>query len=79
MGKRYELPSFARHLKHFCEPEGGDVLRREGVPRKYTYRFRNPLMQPFVAMKGVVDDLVGEDEAIFSNFLLGSNGQSLPS
>ena len=79
MRKDYELPSFQRHLKHFCKPEGGNVLRRDGVPRRYTYRFRNPLMQPFVAMRGVVDGHIGEDEAMFSSFFLNSNGHSQPS
>ena len=65
MGKTYELPSFQRHLKHFSDSARGNVLRREGVPRKYMYRFKNPLMQPFVVMKGVVDGLIGENEATF--------------
>ena len=55
MRKRYEIPSFARHLNRFCQPERGSVLRKEGEKHRYRYRFSDPLMQPFVIMKGIVD------------------------
>lgn len=55
MRKRYEIPSFARHLNRFCQPERGCVLRKEGEKHRYRYRFSDPLMQPFVIMKGIVD------------------------
>ena len=62
MHKRYEIPSFARHLNDFCEAHRGCVLRREGIKRKYRYRFKSPLMQPFVLMKGIIDEHVGEED-----------------
>ncbi len=65
MKKTYEIPSFARHLKHFCDPDGGEVLKKEGVARRYRYRFRSALMQPFVAMKGVVDGLIKQSEVVY--------------
>ncbi len=55
MGKPYEIPSFARHLNAFCLDARGCVLRRVGEKRRYRYRFSDPLMQPFVIMKGIVD------------------------
>ena len=55
MGRPYEIPSFARHLTSFCQPKRGTVLRREGQKHRYRYRFRDPLMQPFVIMKGIVE------------------------
>ena len=55
MRRRYEIPSFARHLNRFCQPERGCVLRKEGEKHRYRYRFSDPLMQPFVIMKGIVD------------------------
>jgi Cdc6-like AAA superfamily ATPase len=65
MNKSYEIPSFAKHLKHFCDPDGGEVLKREGVARKYRYRFKSALMQPFVAMRGVVDGLIRQSEVVY--------------
>ncbi len=52
-GRRYEIPSFAKHLNEFCDPKRGPVLERSGPRRLYRYRFRNPLMQPFVIMQGL--------------------------
>jgi len=60
MKKRYEIPSFARHLNIFCDDERGPVLQKAGIPRRYRYRFVNPLLQPFVIMQGIVDGLVTE-------------------
>jgi len=60
MAKKYEIPSFARHLNIFCEDARGPVLQKTGISRRYRYRFANPLLQPFVIMQGMVDGLVTE-------------------
>ena len=60
MGKKYEIPSFAKHLSDFCDPSRGSVLKKTGVKRKYSYRFTSPLMQPFVVMKAIVDKRMPE-------------------
>jgi len=60
MAKKYEIPSFARHLNIFCEDARGPVLQKTGISRRYRYRFVNPLLQPFVIMQGMVDGLVTE-------------------
>jgi hypothetical protein len=51
-GKHYEIPSFAQHLNEFCDPKREAVLEKTGEKRRYKFRFRNPLMQPFVIMQG---------------------------
>jgi Cdc6-like AAA superfamily ATPase len=51
-GKQYEIPSFAQHLNEFSEPKRERVLEKTGAKRRYKFRFRNPLMQPFVIMQG---------------------------
>jgi len=53
MGRRYDIPAFSPHLSQFCESSRGPVLERTGVPRRYRFRFRNPLLQPFVIMQGL--------------------------
>ena len=58
MGKKYEIPSFAKHLSDFCDQSRGGVLKRTGAKRKYSYRFTSPLMQPFILMKGIVDERI---------------------
>ena len=54
-GKPYDIPGFARHLNDFCEESRGRILRKEGVKRKFRFRFRNPLMQPLIIMHGLSD------------------------
>lgn len=55
--KSYDIPAFARHLKDFSEKRG-PILEQKG--RKY--RFRKPLMEPFVILRGLADSLITEDQ-----------------
>lgn len=57
MKRKYEIPAFARHLKDFSETRG-PILEQKG--RKY--RFRKPLMEPFVILRGLADNLISEDQ-----------------
>jgi hypothetical protein len=61
MGRRYEIPSFAKHLNDFCQTARGAVLKKSGVKHKFRYRFTSPLMQPLIIMKGMMDGLVNDD------------------
>src|SRR6266446_1505010 len=55
MKKQYDIPSFARHLASFSTLERSSVLKKTGTKRRFRYRFTDPLMQPFVIMKGLAD------------------------
>lgn len=52
-GKPYRVPAFARHLEAFRSDERRRVLIREGSPKYYRLRFRDPLLQPYVIMRGL--------------------------
>jgi len=41
---------FGQHLKNLCETDHGRILEQVGVPRKYRYRFAEPMMQAFILM-----------------------------
>lgn len=58
MKKPYDIPSFSRHLYDFCEAKRGPVLEKIGGKRTFRFRFINPLMQPFVTMRGLRDGLI---------------------
>jgi len=58
--KNYDVPSFAKHLKAFCEEGRGCILERRGPPRKVQYRFVKPLMEPYVVLRGLADGLISE-------------------
>jgi Cdc6-like AAA superfamily ATPase len=51
-GKGYDIPSFSQHLNNFCESTRGPILHRIGVKHRFRFRFENPLMQPFVTLRG---------------------------
>jgi Cdc6-like AAA superfamily ATPase len=56
--KHYEIPYFAQHLREFSDDKRGRILQSIGEPHSRLYRFKNPMMQPFVIMKGLSDELV---------------------
>lgn len=55
-----EIANYAQHLAEFCDPKKGPVLGRIGIPRKYRFRFKNPLFQPYVVMKGYATHRIKE-------------------
>jgi hypothetical protein len=58
-----KIDVFQQHLKKFITPERGNILTCKGQERAFRYRFREPMMQPFVIMQGIEQGLV-DDSAI---------------
>lgn len=55
-GEFRDIPAFAQHLKDFSgDAERGGILEKLGTQRRYRYRFKNPLLPPFVLMRGHLD------------------------
>jgi Cdc6-like AAA superfamily ATPase len=52
------IANFQNHLKKFIGAERGQILVRRGKERAYKFRFQDPMMQPFVIMKGVEEGLI---------------------
>jgi Cdc6-like AAA superfamily ATPase len=66
-GKNYQASTFALHMNAFTEDDRGRVLQRFGTPRNYRYRFADPMMQPYVILKGINEGrLTDETAEIFS-------------
>lgn len=61
MGKPYGIPAFGRHLNDFCEAKRGPILQKTGVKKRFRYRFINPMMEPFVTMKGLAGKFITEE------------------
>jgi energy-coupling factor transporter ATP-binding protein EcfA2 len=53
-----EIAAFQQHLKKFVTEERRKVLTRKGRDRAFQFRFSDPMMQPFVIMKGIEQRLV---------------------
>ena len=66
MEKEYGIPNFANHLNDFCVANRGEILQKTGVPRRYKYRFKNPLLQPYVLMKGLIEGKI--DRGILEHY-----------
>ncbi len=58
MDRPYDTPAFARHLDRFCDPERGAVLQKTGSRYRYRFRFIDPVMQPYVLIRGLHQELV---------------------
>ncbi|MBP5857840.1 ATP-binding protein [Marivibrio halodurans] len=52
--------NFQRHLTEFVSEDRGRVLIRRGQDRQFRYRFRDPMMQPYIIIKGIRDEMVDE-------------------
>jgi len=61
-GKEFTTDRFFTHLQKFCEL---DVLRKTGGEYKWRYQFSNPLMQPYVIMKGLEDRIIDRTQLNF--------------
>jgi Cdc6-like AAA superfamily ATPase len=54
-----DLPAFAQHMNDFSgNGRRGGVLDKIGATYRYRYRFHDPLLQPYVLMRGQIDGLL---------------------
>jgi energy-coupling factor transporter ATP-binding protein EcfA2 len=56
--REVEISAFQQHLQKFILEERGKILVRKGRERSYRYRFADPMMQPYIIMKGIEQGLV---------------------
>ena len=59
---RYDIQQFVRHLKAFCEPGKGPVLEMAGDDWRRRYRFANPLLRPYVVLRGIQDQVIADQD-----------------
>ena len=60
LGRKVEIANYAQHLSDFCDDKRGPVLQRIGEKRRFRFRFKNPLMQPFVVMQGFASSKISD-------------------
>jgi len=61
--RRYEIPSFTRHLNDFCGDARGSVLQKGGTERRYRFRFIDPLLKPYVVLRALSEQKIDETTA----------------
>lgn len=49
------LPDISRYLEEMTKPDRGRALQRRAESNHYRYRFRRPMFQPYVIMRGFED------------------------
>jgi Cdc6-like AAA superfamily ATPase len=57
----YGIPNFVRQLNALATDGKGCMLQRTGPDRKPRYRFSNPLMKPFIVLKGLDEGMLPSD------------------
>jgi Cdc6-like AAA superfamily ATPase len=60
--KPYDIPAFSRHLHALAEDNRGPTLQRKGSEHRYRFRFVNPLLQPYVLMKGLTEKVISAED-----------------
>jgi len=58
LNREVDIPNYARHIKEFCDALRGPTLIREGKPKSYEYRFADPLLRPYVILRGLADKMI---------------------
>lgn len=62
--KPYDIPAFSRHLHALAEESRGPTLQRKGSEHRYRFRFANPLVQPYVLMRGLAEKAISPQDLI---------------
>jgi Cdc6-like AAA superfamily ATPase len=62
--RNYGIDRFMKHLNEFCTPDRGPVLEKSGQRRRYRFRFKDSMMEPFVIMKGINDLLISQQKVL---------------
>ena len=65
-GKKCTVGSFSDRLKHLAAEPRGNVLVQSSKKYDVRYRFSDPLMEPFVVMKGLYDELIDSKSLVGS-------------
>ena len=61
-GRNYDIPNFSQHLDKFsADSTRGPVLEKSGTTRRFRFRFKNPLLQPYVIMRGLAENRIQQD------------------
>ncbi len=60
MKDKKRIAHFEKHLRRFCSDDGGNVLIRRGGERQQTFRFADPMMQPYVIIRGIQSNMIDE-------------------
>lgn len=61
-GMEYEVPAFSYHLNEFCEEGRSNILQKYGQTRKFTFRFNEALMEPYVLLEALRQSIIRKSD-----------------
>lgn len=73
--EKKRIAHFDKHLRRFSSDEGGNILIKRGGDRQQTFRFSDPMMQPYVIIRGIQSKMI--DDAA-KGILLQKEQRELP-
>ena len=56
--RNYRPVNYARHLKDLSEPGRGRILQRVGQTFTLRFRISNPILRPYIIMRGIKDKVI---------------------
>lgn len=57
-----DIPDFSSHMERFCKKEKGAILQQTGQKHQRRFRFRDPLMQPFIIIRSLDDQIISVEQ-----------------
>lgn len=60
MKEKRRIAHFEKHLRRFSSDDGGNILVRRGGERQQTFRFSDPMMQPYVIIRGIQSGMIDD-------------------
>ena len=61
MKDKRRIAHFDKHLRRFSSDDGGNILMKRGGDRQQTFRFSDPMMQPYVIIRGIQSEMIDEE------------------
>jgi Cdc6-like AAA superfamily ATPase len=60
MKDKRRIAHFDKHLRRFSSEHGGNILIKRGGERQQTFRFADPMMQPYVIIRGIQSGMIDD-------------------
>lgn len=60
MKDKRRIAHFDKHLRRFSSEDGGNILAKRGGERQQIFRFNDPMMQPYVIIRGIQSGMIDE-------------------
>ena len=60
MKEKKRIAHFEKHLRRYSSDEGGNILIKRGGDRQQTFRFSDPMMQPYVIIRGIQSKMIDD-------------------